>query len=121
MTLEIAVILALAAWRVAHLLVNERGLLAIGERVRTLAGVYTVTKQHTLPGGQAYESTECAGDNEVARMLCCVYCASFWLAVVMLALWCVGTGLHLSLAEAVVWWLAIATFCIVCEKVNRYV
>jgi hypothetical protein len=121
MRLELAFVLALAAWRVAHMLVNERGILAISERIRTLAGVYTVTKQHTLPGGQQYESAECAGDNELAKMLCCVWCTSVWTSAGMLALWCVGTGLSLSLAEAVVWWLAIAALCIVCEKVNRYV
>lgn len=121
MTLDVLLILALASWRVAHLLVNERGFLAVGERVRTLAGVYAVTRQHTLPGGQSYESTDCAGDNEIARMLCCVYCSSVWTSAGVLLLWCVGTELRPSFAEAVVWWLATAALCMFAEKVNRYV
>lgn len=120
MTLETLVILALAAWRIAHLLVNERGILAVGERIRALAGVRQVKLTHTTPDKRQYETTECAGDTEIGKMLCCVYCTGFWTAGAVLALWCIGTGYTLSFAEAVVNWFAIAALCIVCEKVNRY-
>lgn len=120
MTLETLIVLALAAWRLAHLLVNERGFLAIGERVRTLAGVRQAEVQR-MAGNQSYTTTECQGDNEIARMLCCVYCTSVWTSAMVLWWWVIGTGISLSFAEAVVHWLAIAALCIVCEKVNRYV
>lgn len=121
MTLETLIVLGLASWCAAHLLVNMRGFLAVFERLRTLAGVYTVTNVRQIPGGVSYESTECAGNNEFSKMLCCVYCTSVWTSAGALALWIIGTGLHLSLAEAVVHWLAIAALCMFAEKVNRYV
>lgn len=121
MSLETLLIIALAAWRVAHLVVNERGLLGIGDMVRTLAGVRSVKVPHTLPGGQTFETVECRADNEVGRMLCCIYCTSFWTAGMALVGWCIGTGLRPSVAEAVAYWFAIAALCMFAEKVNRYV
>jgi hypothetical protein len=119
--LETLLILALAAWRVAHLLVNERGPLAIGDLARGLSGVRQVKVQRTGYNNTPFETTECQADNEIGRMLCCIYCTSFWTSGMALALWCIGTGLTLSFAEAVVNWFAVAALCIVAEKVNRYV
>lgn len=121
MTLETLLIIALAAWRVAHLLVNERGLLAIGDIVRLLAGVRSMKVQRPGFNNVPYETTECQSDNEVGKMLCCIMCTSVWTSGMALALWCIGTGASLSFAEAVVNWFAVAALCIVCEKVNRYV
>lgn len=121
MTLETLLILALAAWRVAHLLVNERGPLAIGEHLRTRAGVELVKTQHTLPGGQTYETAECQGQNEIARMLCCIYCTSFWTSLLAVWWYWIGAGPTLSFTEATIDWFAVAALCIVAEKVNRYV
>lgn len=120
MTLETLIVLGLASWCAAHLLVNERGFLAVFERLRRLAGVRQVEVER-MAGTQAYTAVECQGNNEVARMLCCVYCTSVWTSAAVLSLWIIGTGLHLSLAEAVVHWLAIAALCMFAEKVNRYV
>jgi hypothetical protein len=124
MTLETLLVLGLASWCAAHLLVNERGFLAVFERLRRLAGVQQEEQSRTVGSGtnlHSYTVTECRGNNELAKMLCCVYCTGTWTSAAVLALWIIGTGLHLSLAEAVVRWLAIAALCIVCEKVNRYV
>lgn len=121
MTLETLLILALAAWRVAHLLVNERGILGIGERVRALAGVHQVEVEHELPNGQTFKTTECQANNETGKALCCIYCTSVWTSGVVLWWWIIGTGIRPSLAEAVVWWLAIAALSMFAEKVNRYV
>lgn len=121
MTLTALVICALAAWRLAHLLVNERGPLAVGELVRSLFGARQVKVQHETPNGTPYFSTECQGNNEIARMLCCIYCTSVWTSALALALYIAGTGLALSAAEAIVDWFAVATLCIVVEKINRYV
>lgn len=121
MTLEMLVILALAAWRVAHLLVNERGVLGIGERVRALAGVHQVEVEHELPNGQTFKTMECQARSEIGKALCCIYCTAFWTSGGVLVLWCIGTGLHPSLAEAVVHWLAIAALSMFAEKINRYV
>lgn len=114
MTLEMLVICALAAWRVAHLLVNERGPLAIGEHLRTLAGVQQVTVQRPGYNNVPYETTECVASNEVGQMLCCIYCANFWTACLMFALWQTE-------------WRAIVYLCCIwaagafAEKANRYV
>lgn len=121
MTLETLVILALAAWRFAYLLVNERGFLGVGDLARLLAGVRQVKVERTGYNNLPYETTECQADNEIGRMLCCVYCTSVNTSLLALLLWCIGTGLRPSVAEAVVWWFATAALCIVCEKVNRYV
>jgi hypothetical protein len=119
MTLTALVVCALAAWRVAHLLVNERGPFAIGEIVRGLFGVRQVKGERTV-GIQTYTTTECQGDNEVARMLCCIYCTSVWTSALAAWFWIIGTAITPSFAEALVDWFAIATLCIVVEKVNRY-
>lgn len=124
MSLTALVICALAAWRVANVLVNERGPFAIGEIVRVLAGVQQTERSHTVGSGphmQTYATTECRGNNEIARMLCCIYCCSFWTSGIALTLWIFGAGVNLPSAEAIVDWFAIATLCIVVEKVNRYV
>lgn len=120
MTLEALLICALAGWRVAHMLVNERGILGIGERIRRLTGVQTVNVERTV-GTQTYTTSECTGNNEIARMLCCLWCTSVWTALLALLLWIVGTGITLSWGEAIVDWFAVATLSLVCEKVNRYV
>lgn len=121
MTLETLLIVALAAWRFAYLLVNERGPLAIGDMVRLLAGVRVETVERAGYNNTTYQTTECASDNEVGKMLCCIYCTSFWTSGMVLCWWCIGTGITLSFAEAAVNWFAVAALCIVCEKVNRYV
>lgn len=111
--LEALFIVALAAWRLAHLLVNERGLFGIGDMVRVLAGVQQVTVQRTGYNKVPYETTECASDNEVGKMLCCIYCANFWTAILMLVLW--NAGAQIVVYLCCIW--AIGAFA---EKANRY-
>ncbi len=70
-------VMALAAWRLAHLLVHEDGPGAIFARLRYWAGVRYVVRR----GEQKPESLRVA-QGPLAEGLTCVWCVSVWAAAV---------------------------------------
>ena len=64
-------LLSLAAWRVASLLVNERGPLDMFVWIRSLAGI-----THDEEGKPVQ-----IPDNVMAGILSCVWCCSMWVAL----------------------------------------
>lgn len=70
---------ALAAWRLAHMLVSEDGPLAIFSRLRHAAGVRSVVgRDHTgKPVARRVALTP------VAEALTCVWCLSVWTAALL--------------------------------------
>lgn len=72
-------IVSLAAWRLAALLVNEDGPFFIARRIREAAGI-----QHD-GNGDPYGIPE----TTIGGILGCTWCASFYTGVLMLALWSV--------------------------------
>lgn len=88
-------VLALATYRISMFLAVEDGVFGIFERMRTGAGV----KKDEY--GQMY------GDNELARMMICMYCNSVWVGVLIAGLYMlfpqfVYVVLPLALSGAVV-------------------
>lgn len=67
------IILALAAWRIASLLVNEDGPGAVFARLRYAAGIRYVVRQ----GVDGPEPTRTAS-NWLAEGLTCTWCVSIW-------------------------------------------
>lgn len=55
-----------ATWRLASLLIRERGPFAVFETLRDRAGVRFDDYSH------------CVADNEVGKSLCCIWCTSLW-------------------------------------------
>jgi hypothetical protein len=84
-------ILALATWRFSSLLSNprERGPFDLFGKLRELVGVYYD------------EYSQCQGKNELAKALCCVWCTSVWVGLI-LARGKVIRGLAYSAAAIVV-------------------
>ena len=80
------VIGVLACWRVSLLLTQETGPWEILARLRDRVGVHY------------NEYHECEGTNELAKALCCVYCTSVWVSVIL------TVGMRLPW----LYWLAIA-------------
>jgi hypothetical protein len=68
-SLSESVLVGLAAWRIAVLLVNEDGPWDLAERLRDLAGV---NKPGPMRG--------------ISKLLTCVWCTSFWTALIMAAI-----------------------------------
>lgn len=73
------VVTALAAWRLAHLLVHEDGPGAVFARLRYRAGVRAVARVDDQ--GQVVASRTAA--NTVAEGLTCVWCVSVWAAALL--------------------------------------
>lgn len=63
-------ILALAAWRLAYMLVYEEGLFEVFDRIRRVANNW----------------------EQAGKLLSCVWCCSVWTAAGMLLLWQFGVG-----------------------------
>ena len=61
----------LATWRLTRLLHNERGPYALLDRLRDIAGV-----EYTSSGAPY-------GTNELAKALCCLWCLSVWVGLVI--------------------------------------
>ena len=80
------IVLALATWRLANLLVNEDGPLYVFKRLREWVGIEEVTTV-TAQGLQ----TAYAAANPVAEGLLCLWCTSVWCAALLL----VGASLPL--------------------------
>jgi hypothetical protein len=67
-------IVSLAGWRIASLLVEENGPFEIFAKLRDVAGV------------QFDERGERYANNEFGKMLCCIWCTSVWTCAAMLAM-----------------------------------
>lgn len=86
MTLETFVILALATWRVAHLLVDETGPFEIFDWLRAQFGI-RVSEE-----GEFYLRE--GSDNQIGKMLLCLQCTSMWVGLlfgVLYKLWPIFT------------------------------
>ena len=80
----------LATWRIASLIMQERGPWDVFGRLRDLCGVgYDDV-------GQAYAT------NELARMMLCTWCSSFWIGLgwLLIKLALPGYALYLAFAFA---------------------
>lgn len=95
MSINDALILALAAWRLAYMLVYEEGLFEVFDRMRRVANNW-----------------ETAG-----KLLSCVWCCSVWTAAGLLLLWQFDAG------RVIVYVLALSalaiTLHVVIEKVKH--
>lgn len=71
--------LALAAWRLASLLVDEDGPLAVFSRLRYKAGVRSVV----LKNGQGNPEPVKVAQTPLAEVFLCVWCMSVWTAALL--------------------------------------
>lgn len=89
--------LALATWRVAVFLVREDGPFQIARRIRERAGI-----RHDEDTGEPNIIPE----TTLAQALSCVWCTSFWTAIILTSLWLSAWGavvvLVLAMAGAAV-------------------
>ena len=69
------IVLALATWRIAYMLVKEDGPWAVFARLRTRAGLHQIVIQNGAQTDIAW-----AADNTLAEGLQCVWCVSIWIA-----------------------------------------
>lgn len=75
MTIMDFVVLCLASWRLAHLLVKEDGPWRMFARLRKFAGVQSVTTITTQGVQTGY-----LAENALAEGLLCIWCVSVWCA-----------------------------------------
>ena len=71
-------ILALATWRVSHMITRELGPFQVFERLRLAFGAL-----YRADTGSWY------GTSTLAQLVTCTLCLSVWLAIVFVALWIV--------------------------------
>lgn len=83
-------IIALAAWRLAVLLVAERGPFDAALRLREMAGI--VHDDEGEPVG--------IPETTIARALACVWCSSVWTAMLTVAAWVYAPVVVVVLAAA---------------------
>lgn len=62
---------SLITWRVSSLLVNESGPYDVFTQIRNASGV------------SVDEYSRCIGKTEVSRALCCLWCTSLWVGIVV--------------------------------------
>ena len=84
-------ILTLAVWRASYFLVNEEGPLGIARKLRERAGI-----GHDEDTRQPISYPE----TFFAQMLGCIWCVSFWVAIVILGLWLSLVGVPLVIVVA---------------------
>lgn len=113
MNLGVVIICGLAGWRLAYFLVNERGLFNLGGLARYLAGQRVVERTVDTPNGKVKVPTRVAY-GEIARMLECVWCSSFWTSILMFILW-------QSPYAVIVWLFAIAAVSVLAHQVSEHV
>lgn len=84
-------LLSLASWRIAYMLVHERGFLGIFSWYRDFVHVarVTYTPDPAYPG---LTEERCDSDREMGKLLCCVYCTSVWVAAGLFALVALAPG-----------------------------
>lgn len=75
-------ILALAAWRLAYMLVSEVGPFSVFARLRYRIGVRSVPV--TQPDGRMAVGK--VASNTAAELFLCIWCMSVWTALLLLAL-----------------------------------
>jgi len=100
---------ALAAWRLAYLLVEEDGPGAVFARLRYRAGVRVVPAQ--TADGQL--TTARIAQTSLAQGLTCVWCVSVWTAGGLWALWALWPPVGRALAT----WLALSALAILWHEV----
>ena len=76
------IVLILAAWRIAHLLVAEQGPWNVFGRMRRRAGIEQVIVQTPQGADIAYSAR-----TQLAEGLLCVWCVSVWTAALWMGLW----------------------------------
>lgn len=82
------VVLALAAWRVAHLLVAEDGPWAAFSRLRWAVGLRVVVSQ----GNDGRPQASKVALNGIAGAFDCTWCMSVWTAIGIVGVWCAVRG-----------------------------
>ena len=89
---------ALAAWRLAHMLVNEDGPWAVFARLRYRAGLRSVA----VRGEDGRVRVSRVATNPLAEGLSCVWCVSVWTAALLYGVgreaWSVGRMIRRVLA-----------------------
>lgn len=98
------VILGLATWRLTSLAVYEDGPWDFLARLRHLIGV------------RYDEKSEPYGENVIATLLTCVWCASPWLAVLLLIGFAVNPTVTLWIASP----FALSAIAVMVEEFNRH-
>lgn len=100
--LELLVVLGLVTWRLTSMLTKESGPYDIFGRLRDAVGIHYD------------ELSNCVG-GPVSGMLCCFWCTSVWIAVILMTI--VGVQVHFSVQHIVALALAISTVAIIITKV----
>lgn len=77
------IIYSLVTWRMSSLLVRERGLFAVFERIREWAGVYPQTDFEKDEFGHITKHEQQKADNELGQLFLCLWCMSFWVGLVI--------------------------------------
>lgn len=75
------IIIGLATWRIASMLVHEKGPLNLFERMRTWVGI------ELMRAGDSPEYYKAVPDTFLAQLLDCVWCCSVWVAMGWTALY----------------------------------
>jgi hypothetical protein len=84
-------LLTLAVWRASYFFVNEEGPGGIGRKLRERAGI-----GHDEDTRQPISYPE----TFFAQLLGCVWCVSFWVAIVMFSLWLSLVGVPVVIVVA---------------------
>lgn len=103
MTITELVVIALAAWRLAFMLVKEDGPAHVFGRTRRWVGVRM--KLPSDPAGREMPY----GLNPLADLFCCIYCMSVWTAAL-------NWGLLQTLAAPVVYILAASGLALMAQR-----
>lgn len=94
------IIMVLATWRLASMLVYEEGPFDIFLKIRSLFGI-----THHEDG-----SVEKIPDNTLAKLFTCIWCMTIWMGALVYLLWLV--------APVLVWILGLSTGAIIIERVK---
>lgn len=105
MTLLDLAVVGLASWRLAHMMVWERGPFNLLVGIRHLAGI-----RHEEGQPVFYP------DNPPARLFSCVWCMSVWTAVVTWALWVPLVGIT-TIPAVLVLLLAVSGVAVIIDSI----
>lgn len=101
------IVTALAAWRLAHLLVHEDGPFSVFARLRARAGLHQVVVD--LPDGTTQIGW--SATNTLAEGLMCLWCVSLWTAGGLLLVYLIPGTVHQVWYFATAW-LAISALAL---------